>query len=170
METVENVVDLIGAAKANAKTCEDRISEVMNAMGGQTGSNAQIEELRAATVALELVAVDIFSVFEARMQHHFKRGPFARKLKAKLLDAGKAELAHRFHQYYLAINVLKHGTGASFRELRDDQSAGFILRAEDAIIGAGTSEPVGLVDVTVQGFFGGLSATILDAYGFLEKR
>jgi hypothetical protein len=168
METVENIVDLIGAAKANAKVSEDRISDVMKAMGGQVGSNEQIEELREATVALELIAVDTFSLFEARMQHHFKRGPFARKLKAKLLDAGKNDLAHRFQQYYLAVNVLKHGTGASFRELRNDQGSLFVLRGEDEIIGDETSEPVGLVDVSVAGFFDGLNATILDAYKFLE--
>ncbi len=59
------------------------------------------------------------------MQHHFKRGPFSRKLKASLLVSGRDDLADRIHQYYLAINVLKHGTGASYRELLDAPSAFF---------------------------------------------
>jgi len=170
MDASQSVGELVDAAQVNAKISVDRISQVLTAIDGQNGSEDQVEELRAATVALELVAVDIFSVFEARMGHHFKRGPFARKLKAKLLDARKADLAHRFHQYYLAINVLKHGTGASFRELRDNPNAMFVLRGEDEIAGADTAEPVGLVDVTVTGFFDGLSATILEAYAFLEKK
>jgi hypothetical protein len=104
------------------------------------------------------------------MQHHFKRGPFARKLRALLLGAGQADLADRVHQYYLAVNVLKHGTGASYRELRDNKCTLVVLRRipesrpEDA---PGTP---GLVDVTVPGFFDALTATILEAYHFLEGK
>ncbi|MHA1128677.1 MAG: hypothetical protein ACTSRN_06985, partial [Alphaproteobacteria bacterium] len=98
MDTSQSLLELVAAARANAKTSEDRISEVLKLMDGQNGSEAQVEELRAATVSLELVAVDIFSVFEARMQHHFKRGPFSRKLKSLLLAAGQTDLADRVYQ------------------------------------------------------------------------
>lgn len=170
MDTSQSVPELVAAAQTNAKTSEDRIQEVLKLMDGQNGSDAQAEDLRSATVSLELAAVDIFSLFEARMQHHFKRGPFSRKLKSLLLEADQADLADRFHQYYLAINVLKHGKGASHRELLDAPSALFDVRASQDSVTDEAHPPAGLIDVTKSGFFDGLTTTILEAYHFLEKR
>ena len=169
MEASQNLLELIAAAQANAKTSEDRISEVLKLMDGQIGSDAQIEELRAATVSLELAAVDIYSLFEARMQHHFRRGPFSRKLKALLLEAGQTDLADRVHQYYLAINVLKHGTGASYRELLNAPSTLFGVKPKDAVADE-THASTSLVDVSFPGFFKGLTTTIIEACRFLEDR
>ena len=170
METSQSLLELVAAARANAKTSEERVSDVLMLMGGQSGSEAQVEELRAATVALESVAVDIFTLFEVRMQHHFKRGPFSRKLRALLLEAGQADLADRVHQYYLAINVLKHGKGASYRELLNAPNSLFVVKPSAEIIADETPPSVGLVDVSVPEFFDGLSTTILEAYHFLENR
>ena len=113
--------------------------------------------------AIEAVAIDIFATFEARMQHHFKRGPFSRKLKALLVEAGESELADRVYQYYLAINVLKHGKGASHREL---------LKVKNAIVAVkpeANEEGESLIDVSASGFFDGLSAAILEAHDFLQN-
>lgn len=169
MGASQSLLELVAAAQANAKTSEDRISELLERIAGQNGSDTHVEELRAATDALELAAVDVFSVFEARMQHHFRRGPFSRKLKSLLLENGQADLANRLHQYYLAINVLKHGKGASYRELIDTPSRLFAMNtvakpSDDA------AEDASLVDVTGAGFFAGLTATIIEAYHFLENQ
>ena len=129
-----------------------------------------MEDLRAATVALEAVAVDTYTLFEARMQHHFKRGPFSRKLKALLLDNEQADLADRVHQHYLAINVLKHGVGASHRALLATPNCLFVVKKAVDVITDEAQTPTGLVDVSVAGFFDGLTATILEAYEFLENR
>jgi len=170
MGASQSLLELVAAAQANAKTSEDRISEILKLMDGQNGSDAQVEELRAATVSLELVAVDTFSLFEARMQHHFKRGPFSRKLKSLLLESEQTDLADRVYQYYLAINVLKHGKGASYRELLNAPSTLFVVKPTEDIIADEAHVPAGLVDVSVPGFFDGLSTTILEAYHFLENR
>ena len=170
MGASQSLLELVAAAQANAKTSENRISEILKLMDGQNGSDAQVEELRAATVSLELAAVDIFSLFEARMQHHFRRGPFSRKLKSLLLEAEQTDLADRVHQYYLAINVLKHGKGASYRELLNAPSSHFVVKPTKEIIADEAHAPVGLVDVSVPGFFDGLTTTILEAYHFLENR
>ncbi|MGE4612659.1 MAG: hypothetical protein AAED33_14935 [Paracoccaceae bacterium] len=170
MGTSQSVLELVAAARANAKTSEDRVSKIRILMDGQNGCEAQVEELRAATVALELAAIDIFTLFEARMQHHFKRGPFSRKLKSLLLEAGQTDLADRVHQYYLAINVLKHGKGASYRELLNAPSSLFVVKPTKEIVADEAHTPAGLVDVCVPGFFDGLTTTILDAYNFLENR
>jgi hypothetical protein len=170
MEATQSVPELVAAAQANAKMQEGRIAEAEVLMGGQNGSDAQVEDLSAATVALELAAVDIFSVFEARMQHHFKRGPFSRKLKAQLVKAGKTNLADRVHQHYLAINVLKHGKGASYRELLNAPSPLVAVKPAVEAVADEADAPASLIDVTLPGFFDGLTKTILEAHNFLEKR
>ena len=170
MGASQSLLELVAAAQVNAKTSEDRISEILKLMDGQNGSDAQVEELRAATVSLELAAVDTFSLFEARMQHHFRRGPFSRKLKSLLLESEQTDLADRIYQYYLAINVLKHGKGASYRELLNAPSTLFVVKPAEDIIADEAHAPAGLVDVSVPGFFDGLTTTILEAYHFLENR
>lgn len=170
METAQSVPELVAASQANAKSLQDRIEEARDAMDGQNASDAQVEGLRAMIVALELAAVDIFSVFESRMQSHFKRGPFSRKLKAMLLDAGQPDLAERVHQHYLANNVLKHGTGASYRELLASKNTLFVVKSTDDPTADDSEPSEGLIDVSTPGFFDALTTTILDAYHFLEKK
>ena len=167
MGASQSLLELVAAAQVNAKTSEDRISKILKLMDR---SETQVEELRAATVSLESSAVDIFSLFEARMQHHFRRGPFSRKLKSLLLETGQTDLADRVHQYYLAINVLKHGKGASYRELLNSPSALFVVKPTEDIIADEAHASAGLIDICAPGFFDGLTTTILEAYHFLENR
>ena len=82
MGAPQSILELVAAAQTNAKAFEDSILDIQKNLDEQDGSAAQIEELRATTTSLELAAVDILTLFEARMQHHFKRGPFSRKLKS----------------------------------------------------------------------------------------
>ena len=170
MEASHRVLELVKSAQVNAKISEARISDILKFMEGKNGSDAKVEELRAAIVLLELEAVDIFSLFEARMQHHFKRGPFSRKLKSLLLESQQTDLADKFYQYYLAINVLKHGKGTSYRELLNVSNSLFVVKSNEDIIIDEEHLSTGLVDVSVPGFFDGLIKTILEAYHFLENR
>ncbi|GAA6208812.1 hypothetical protein NBRC116601_21050 [Cognatishimia sp. WU-CL00825] len=162
MEDVQSVPELIAAAQISAKALAEPLSDSAD----QERSDAQ----RAAVRAIELAAIDIFSVFEARMQHHFRRGPFARKLKALLLECKRDDLAKRFHRYYLAINVLKHGKGSSHRELLKAPAEFRVLTSNDGPVDDETQRPAALVDVTVPGFFDALCDTLLEAHQFLEKR
>jgi len=179
MASSKNVVELVAVSRANAQAAQDTIGEILRTAGGADVTGDQAEALRAATVALELEAIDIYTAFEARMQHHFKRGPFSRKLQALLIESGKADLADRIYQYYLAVNVLKHGKGDSYRALVKDPSPLVVLRpAPDAALSEveaeaeaeGADRPAGLVDVTDPGFFAGLTDAILQAAAFLKKR
>lgn len=170
MAVSQTLPELVHAAQITAKSSQDRISELLKLAEGQTLSDAQIQEITSETLAIELAAVDIFTVFEARMQRHFKRGPLSRKVEGALLAAGNVGLADRLHQHYLAINVLKHGTGASHRELLNTKITLFVVtRAVDP---TDTSEGVstGLIDVMQPHFFDGLAETILEASRFLENR
>lgn len=187
MTTSQNVPELIAAAQAKAKLFEARIAAFSaqgQAQGQERGQERGLaatgaDDLNAARVGLEAATVDLFTLFEARMQHHFRRGPFSRKLKAALLEAGQGDLAERVHAYYLAVNVLKHGAGASYRELLDMQVTMFPVHrvAAEPEEAAGSVEsgpaqntPSRRIDVSVPGFFDGLAATLLEAQGFLENR
>jgi len=166
----ESLPNLVRAAQITAKLSYDQMSEILDKTAGQELTEAQTKELAKHTVAIELAAVDIFAVFEARMQRHFKRGPLSRKVKAALLEAKQPDLADRLHQHYLAINVLKHGAGASHRELLGNKSKLFVVRQTSEITAAEGEVVAGLVDVTAPQFFDGLAEAILEAYEFLENR
>lgn len=170
MAVSQTLPELVHAAQSTAKSSHDRVAEILKLAEGQTLSGAQVEEVAAETVAIELAAVDIFAVFEARMQRHFKRGPLSRKVKAALLAAGQADLADRLHQHYLAINVLKHGTGASHRELLNNKSTLLVVAPAADAVAKSEGVSTGLIDVTTPHFFDGLAETILEAYQFLENR
>jgi hypothetical protein len=170
MSVTQYLPELVQIAQTTAKASQDRISEILTLAEGQALSNAQITDIKSETVAIELAAVDIFTMFEARMQRHFKRGPLSRKVKAALLAAGHVDLADRLHQYYLAINVLKHGTGASHREMLNTNSALLVVAHADDTLGTSDDTSESLIDVTSPHFFDALAETILEAYEFLENR
>jgi len=170
MAVSQSLPELVHMAQTTAKASQDRITEILKLAQGQSLSNAHITELKSETVAIELAAVDIFTMFEARMQRHFKRGPLSRKVKAALLAAGHVDLADRLHQYYLAINVLKHGTGASHREMLNTNSALLVVAHADDTLGTSDDTSESLIDVTSPHFFDALAETILEAYEFLENR
>ena len=117
MEATQSVIELVADAQAKAKASEQRVAEIETLIAQQGASKDASEELNELLSGMEAAVVDIYSLFESRMQRNFKRGPFSRKLKALLMEAKNPDLADRIHQYYLAVNVLKHGTGASYREL-----------------------------------------------------
>lgn len=118
-------------------------------------ANAQAlaDDPGATTDQIEAMVVETVSAFEARLQHHFKRGPFFVKLRAKLAAEGHSALAQNVYEYYLAANVLKHGGGKSLRELQKIEPAPFILQED---------EGKALIDVTADGFLDGL-VTVLRA-------
>lgn len=170
MAASQSLLELVATARVTAKASEDRISQALTNMAGPNGTELHAKELRRASKALELVAVDIFSTFEARMQHHFKRGPFSRKLKTRLLESKQPDLADRLHKYYLAVNVLKHGKGASYRELLKSPTSLFAVTAPPADPRDEAQANQSLIDVTAPGFFEGLTDTIIEAYHFLEGK
>ncbi|MEP4194778.1 MAG: hypothetical protein ABJL99_03990 [Aliishimia sp.] len=170
MGASQSVPELVEAARSNAKLSVDRISDIETIKNGPGGTDAQSAELGAAIAELEAGVVDTFSMFEARMQHHFRRGPFSRKLTTKLSEAGEADLAERVHQFYLAVNVLKHGKGASYRELSSTSHSLIVLKSGEDVVVDASRKTSGLVDVTVTGFFEALSTTIIEAYQFLENK
>ena len=110
-------------------------------------AKALADNADATTDQIEAMVVETVSAFEARLQHHFARGPFFVKLRNKLAAEGHTDLAQTIYVYYLAANVLKHGGGKSSRELEKIEPQPFTLQDE---------EGKALIDVTADGFLGGL--------------
>ena len=166
MEATQSVIELVADAQTKAQASEQRVAEIETLIGERGASENATKELSELLSGMEAAVVDIYSLFEARMQRNFKRGPFSRKLKALLMEAKNPDLADRIHQYYLAVNVLKHGTGASYRELVASPSSRIVVRP----VGSAAEQSTSLIDVSGIGFFDGLAEAILDACAFLEKR
>ena len=166
MEATQSVIELVADAQTKAQASEQRVAEIETLIAERGASENATKELNELLSGMEAAVVNIYSLFEARMQRNFKRGPFSRKLKALLMKAKNPDLADRIHQYYLAVNVLKHGTGASYRELVASPSSRIVVRP----VGSAAEQSTSLIDVSGIGFFDGLAETILDACAFLEKR
>lgn len=170
MGAMDGIPLLLAAAEASVRRTEDQVSEIVRLMESHGGQTQFVNSLRVATVELELATVGIFSLFEARMQHDIPKGPFFRRLRERLIVIGQADLADRVHQYYLAVNVLKHGRGSSYEELRTIPNLLFSVKQPgEAFFEEGDiAEPEGLVDVRASGFFDGLIGTLWQVHASLK--
>lgn len=135
MTDVPDVPTLLANAEAVAKNADAGVSEI------------------------EAMVVETVSAFEARLQHHFARGPFFVKLRNRLRDEGHLALAQDVHHYYLAANVLKHGGGKSLRELEGLADQPFTFQDGDG---------KALIDVTAGGFLSRLIETLKQAHEILS--
>lgn len=155
MGAIDGVPLLLSAAEVTAQRFDESVSELHKLMDEQGGQTVFVNGLRLATVQIEISVVGIFSLFEARMQTKFPNGPFFKNLRAHLVDLGQAQLATDVWQYYLAVNVLKHGQGPSYNELCKTPGLPFSIKLpEEAFFEEGDiAEPEGLINVTGTGFF-----------------
>ena len=92
---MDGVPLLLAAAEAKARKAEEHFAETVRLMDDpeQGRQTVFVNSLRVSTVQIELAAVGIFSLFEARMQHHIPRGSFFRQLWERLIAADQPELA-----------------------------------------------------------------------------
>ncbi|WP_226067921.1 hypothetical protein [Dickeya zeae] len=85
----------------------------------ETGSTPPIKNLQALNLQKIIHAVGMFSIFEAHLQRGLNCKNGFKEVELILYQAGKQTLKEDFHNYYLAINALKHGDGASYAKLVD---------------------------------------------------
>lgn len=169
MAAIDGVPLLLTAAEALARLVDQQNVEIIESMSKQGGRTVFVNGLRVGTVEIEIAAVGVFSLFEARLQHHFPPGSFFRQLREHLIEANQIDLANRVHCYYLAINALKHGHGASYKELRTLSDLPFAIKQPgDLSFDEGdVTEPEGLVDIRSGNFFPGLVDTLRSVSEFL---
>lgn len=98
-------------------------------------------------------AIGIFSLYEARLQAEFGWDKPFSMLRTELCNCGRPDIAERIENYCLAINVLKHGEGASHNALLSRRSSlPFRVRAtsEDFYDEGDVTPLPDLVEVTPQ--------------------
>ena len=166
MGAIDGVRLLLSAADVSAGKFDEHVSELHKLFQEQGGQTAFVNGLRMATVQMEIAVVGIFSLFEARMQHNVPKGPVFKQLRAQLNELGQAELATGLWHYYLAVNVLKHGQGPSYKELCEIPDLPFsVKRPGEVLFDEGdVAEPEGLINVTASGFFEGFVNTLDQVY------
>ncbi|MDP2734040.1 MAG: hypothetical protein Q8O63_13210 [Hoeflea sp.] len=87
-----------------------------------SGSTTYVNALRSFRVQRCVIAVGMFSLFEAALQVEYNWvSPFV-EIDRHLREHGHSNLASRFDSYRLAVNVLKHGEGRSLEQLLSRQS------------------------------------------------
>lgn len=83
----------------------------------ETGSTPPVKNLQALNLQKMVHAVGLFSIFEAHLQQSLNCSNGYTEALSILQKAGEISLKNEFHNYYLAINALKHGDGVSYRRL-----------------------------------------------------
>src|SRR3954452_20113614 len=98
---------------SHSRSVQDKVIEEL-----QTSSRTPlVKALQMLRLQRAIFATGMFSLFESVLQSQTGWDqPFAR-LKEYLDEAGHAGLAETFSDYQSAINVLKHGTGRSYRQI-----------------------------------------------------
>jgi hypothetical protein len=98
---------------SHSQPVQDRANEEL-----QTSARTPVvTALRMLRLQRAILVTGMFSLFESLLQSEMGwTEPFDR-LKESLKLSDNAELAETFNDYRLAINVLKHGIGRSYRRL-----------------------------------------------------
>jgi len=76
-----------------------------------------VKTLQMIQLQKAILAVGMFSMFEAILQDGLGCNDGFREAKSILRASGQEALAERFHDFQLATNVLKHGRGRSYDAL-----------------------------------------------------
>lgn len=101
----------------------------------ETGSTPPVKNLQALNLQKMIHAVGLFSIFEAHLQRGLAAKNGYREAELILEQAGQVALKEDFHNFYLAINALKHGDGASYRLLLGKiSSLPFVVETPDAAV------------------------------------
>jgi len=96
------------------------LNETADRIGAQLETSSathHIKNLQMIQMHKAIMAVGLFSLFEAVLQDGLEVEHGFREADAVLAALGDADLALRFRQYRLAVNVLKHGRGKSYDAL-----------------------------------------------------
>ena len=82
-----------------------------------SGATTLVKNLQMIQLQKAIMAVGMFSVFEASLQDGLGCDNGFQKAKDLLDQEGEHALKERFSDFFLAINALKHGRGRSYEDL-----------------------------------------------------
>jgi len=82
-----------------------------------SGATSLVKTLQIIQLQKVILAVGMFSIFEASLQECLDCSNGFGEAKKILDDEGELDMQERFDDLFLAINVLKHGRGRSYDAL-----------------------------------------------------
>ena len=82
-----------------------------------SASTIAIKNLQMIQLQKVILAVGMFSIFDAILQGNLSCSNGFKEAKKVLVDRGEVDLCNRFDIFICAINVLKHGRGRSYDAL-----------------------------------------------------
>jgi hypothetical protein len=82
-----------------------------------SGATMHVKNLQMVSLSKAIFAVGLFSIFEAMLQDDLGGAYGFREARRSLKAQGDDALEAQFENYFLAINVLKHGDGPSYQTL-----------------------------------------------------
>lgn len=98
---------------AHTHQAEERIIEELQT----SGATRLVESLRMLRLQRAVLAIGMFSLFESLLQDSMSWNKPFDDLQAFLKKQQEDALARNIENYFLAINVLKHGEGRSYDTL-----------------------------------------------------
>jgi hypothetical protein len=88
-----------------------------------SGATSLVKTLQMVQLQKAILAVGMFSIFEARLQEGLSCSNGFGEAKKILDDEGVPDMKGRFDDLFLAVNVLKHGRGRSYDALVEKADA-----------------------------------------------
>ena len=79
-----------------------------------SGATSLVKTLQMIQLQKAIFVVGMFSIFEASLQEGLSCSNGFGEAKKILDDEGELDLKERFDDFFLAVNVLKHGRGRSY--------------------------------------------------------
>ena len=114
MHSFDDLADRCAAFTLESlREANDRIIEALQT----SGATSLVKTLQMIQLQKVILAVGMFSIFEASLQDRLKCNDVFREVGAILDQQGEHELKERFSDLAVAINVLKHGKGRSYDAL-----------------------------------------------------
>ena len=114
---MHSFTDLIDRSTAFTLASLSGVSEKIGDELQTSGAIRLVKALQMVQLQKVIMAVGMFSIFEASLQSALSCKEGFRKANDLLETAGKTDLKRRFTDLQIAINVLKHGHGRSYDDL-----------------------------------------------------
>ena len=97
----------------------------------KSGATTLVKTLQMVQLQKVVIAVGMFSIFDALLQDRLGCADGFKEAAAILNSLGATELEKRFDNLKLAVNVLKHGEGRSYKELLKKRTLPFRIKQPD---------------------------------------
>jgi len=135
-----------------------------------SGATTLVKTLQMVQLQKVVTAVGMFSIFDALLQDRLGCAEGLKEAAEILKGQGARELEGRFENLRLAVNVLKHGEGRSYRDLLEKQALPFrIKRPDEAFFNEGDVSKVSTLIEVDDAFVMNCAATIRQVADAIQR-